>query len=373
MTQTYQQTMLQREGRLERPAVADADVIEVARPFVSVVVPLRNEGQVLERCLRSLLEQSYPEQHIEIIAVDGRSSDYSQKIIQDLMKEFGNLRLCDNPRANTPAGMNVGVRAAKGAIIVIVGAHSVCPQDYIENCVASLDKSGADVVGGPIKTEPTVASLGAQLACAILSNEFGVGNSRFRTGGSEGFVDTVPFGAYRKEVFDQIGLFNESLLRNQDNDLSARVRKAGKKIYFTPLLTAVYFTGTGYIGIIRQTFRKTQWHIRTLRENSRAFGYRHFAPALLVIALGMLGILSLGHVLARVVLASLLTLYLGAGWLYSIRAWQKQSKLITLILPFACIPFHLAYGLGTIFGVRHLFFLNERDSESKDRRAPEST
>ena len=346
--------MLPGKLALKDSMMVGAAIAGDSYPFVSVIVPVRNEEQVLKQCLLSLVGQSYPDHRLEILVIDGRSSDRSREIVQDLMKESHNLRLYDNAKENTPAGMNVGVRAAKGSIIVIAGAHAVYPQTYVQQCVTFLARTGADVVGGPVRTESIADSIGGQLACAILSNGFGVGNSRFRTDGPEGLVDTVPFGAYRRDVFDDIGLFNETLVRNQDNDLSARVRKAGRKIYFSPILTAVYLTSDSYIDLLRQTFRKTQWHIVTLRENRRAFGYRHVAPAAFVVALAILGFLWPGHSLARLCCLSLLGLYLGIGWMYSIYSSKRHSKFVKAILPLACFPFHLAYGLGTIVGVRHL-------------------
>jgi len=323
-------------------------------PFVSVVMPMRNEGKLLEPCLLSLLAQSYPENQLEILVVDGCSSDGSRDVVEKLGAGSTRLLLLDNPAQHTPSGMNVGIRAARGSIIIIAGAHCVYPQRFIENCIVWLGKSGADVVGGPVKTAASSKAFGAQLACAILSSPFGVGNSRFRTSDQEGYVDTVPFGAYRREVFERVGLFNERLIRNQDNDLSARVREAGGKIYMTPALTTVYVPISNYGDLLRQALQKSQWHALTWKANRKALGFRHLCPAAILGISVFLVLLSPWNVPARAILLALGVLYLLLATWFAAHA-EKRSWGVRLVMPFACVLFHFAYGLGTLFGVRRLF------------------
>ncbi|MGH9866391.1 MAG: hypothetical protein ACRD4H_13350, partial [Candidatus Acidiferrales bacterium] len=225
----------------------------------------------------------------------------------------------------------------------------------IEDCVVWLEKTGADVVGGPVKTAASSNRFGAQLACAILSSPFGVGNSRFRTSVQEGYVDTVPFGAYRREVFERVGLFNERLIRNQDNDLSARVREAGGKIYMTPALTTVYVPINNYRDLLRQASQKSQWHAVTFKENRKALGFRHLFPAAFLGGIALLTFLSPWKSLARAILMALGAFYFLLGFWFSIRAEEKRSWAVKIAMPFACLPFHFAYGFGTLFGLRRLF------------------
>lgn len=331
------------------PAVSSSQV-----PFVSVVMPMRNEGKLLEPCLLSLLAQSYPENRFEILVVDGRSSDGSRDVVERLGAGSASLFLLDNPGQHTPSGMNVGIRAARGSIIIIAGAHCVYPRRFIGNCAVWLERTGADVVGGPVKTAASSKAFGAQLACAILSSPFGVGNSRFRTSVQEGYVDTVPFGAYRREVFERVGLFNERLIRNQDNDLSARVREAGGKIYMTSALTTVYVPISNYVDLLRQAFQKSQWHGLTWKENRKALGFRHLCPAAILAISAFLVLLSPWNVPARAILLALGVLYFLLGIWFATHAEEKRSWAVRLVMPFACVLFHFAYGLGTLFGVRRL-------------------
>jgi hypothetical protein len=258
--------------------------------------------------------------------------------------------------------MNVGIRAAAGRIIVIAGAHAMYPADFVENSVVWLSKTGADVVGGPVKTEAASNHFGAKLASLILSSPFGVGNSRFRTSSREGFVDTVPFGAYRRGVFERVGLFNETLVRNQDNDLSERIRRTGGKIYLTPALTVTNKPIRGFVDLLGQAFRKNQWHLPTIRENRRALSFRHLCPAAFVMAGVGLLLFSAWSSIARIALGILLLLYLSAGLWIAFRRESSSPLSLRMTFPFACFLFHFAYGLGTLAGSRYLFKASPRSS-----------
>ena len=323
-------------------------------PMVSIVIPMRNESKYIRSCLDSLVNQTFPPDKYEILVADGRSSDNSRELVSVYQGRTVSVRLLDNQSQTTPAGMNLGIRAAAGEIIIIAGAHTVYPVDFVENCVFWLDKTGADVVGGPVKTEVEGDHFGGRLASLILSSPFGVGDSRFRTSSKEGYVDTVPFGAYRRVILDQVGPFNEKLVRNQDNDLSSRIRLAGGKIYLTSALTTTYIPLRSYAELLRQAFSKSQWHILTLRENVHALGFRHVCPAIFVISSVGLALLSPWSSVARLSLALLLSSYLLLGFWFAIRRETRDSALLRAFMPFACFLFHSAYGLGTFVGLRYL-------------------
>lgn len=322
---------------------------------VSIVVPMRNESGHIRSCLDSLVNQTFAHERYEILVVDGRSTDDSRQIVSSYEKRGVHLRLLDNPSQSTPSGMNAGIRAGVGRIIVIAGAHTTYPSDFVGNCVGWLDKTGADVVGGPVETVVDGDGLSARLVAAILSSPFGVGNSKFRTTRVAGFVDTVPFGAFRREIFDRVGLYNERLVRNQDNELSARIRKAGGRIYLTPELTTHYHPVRNFRGLLKYAFRTSQWHIFAVRENMQSMGLRHFAPAMFLMLLLLLALASLVSELARGLLIGTLCIYITVGLFFSIHAKTEESKNIAFALPFATFCFHIAYGGGTLFGIRYLF------------------
>jgi glycosyltransferase involved in cell wall biosynthesis len=322
---------------------------------VSFVMPVRNEEQHIRASLQSLVDQSYPLSRREIIIIDGCSSDRTKQIVEEIRNRHPQVRCLDNPAGIVPTGMNIGIRAAHGKIIVRVDGHTIYPNNYAENCVRYLGETKADSVGGPCITVAADESLGARLVAAVLSNPFGVGNSKFRTSRDEGYVDTVPFGAFRKEIFDRVGMYNEKLVRNQDNDLNARIRESGGKIYLTPALTTHYHPVGSFRDLLRYTFRTSQWHVFTLRENGSSMGSRHLAPALFLLLLVLLMLASLLSKTALAFLIGLLCAYVLAGFYFSLLPGTGDSWDVALVQPFAAFCFHLAYGGGTLFGLRFLF------------------
>lgn len=321
---------------------------------ISVIVPMRNERSHIKACLDSLLNQTYDRNAFEIIVVDGCSSDGSSETVRSMQLSHTNLLVVDNPSRITPIAMNLGIRKSKYNIIVIAGAHAIYSADFLLNCAKKLRETGADVVGGPVITVPSSDSFGARLTAAVLSSRFGVGNSNFRTCLEEGYVDTVPFGAYRVEILNNVGLFNEKLARNQDNDLSARIRQAGGKIYSSPSIAAIYVPARSFGDLLRQTYKKAQWHVVTLRENLCALSIRHLVPALFLLILVFISAFALEQDWARIVLIMILLAYLTVGFSYSLGSRGDKDLDVALCLPSACFLFHCAYGIGTLLGVRYL-------------------
>ncbi len=317
-------------------------------------MPVRNEEEYIRASLQSLVEQSYPASECEIIVVDGRSSDGTREITEEIRERNPQVRYLDNPAGIVPTAMNIGIRAARGEIIIRADGHNVYPRDYAANCVKYLEETGADNVGGPWATVAADESLSARLVAAILSSPFGVGNSKFRTSREEGFVDTVPFGAFRREIFDRVGMYNEKLVRNQDNELNARIRKAGGKIYITPALTTHYHPVKNFLGLLKYAFRTSQWHIFTLRENRGSMGVRHLAPAMFLLLLLILLPASFASATALAFLIGILCAYILTGFYFSLRAKAEGNWDVAAVQPFATMCFHMTYGAGTLFGLRYL-------------------
>ena len=186
---------------------------QLVRPLVSVIVPSRNEAHRIGPCLESILGNDYPSDRLEILVVDGMSDDGTRTVVESFGARFPQLRLVSNDRKITPAALNLGIAAAQGSVIVRMDAHVEYPRDYISALVALLEESGADNVGGVCRTLPANDSPIARAVALGMSHPLGVGNSHFRIGTSENrWVDTVPFGCYRREVFDRIGTFDEELV-----------------------------------------------------------------------------------------------------------------------------------------------------------------
>src|SRR5262249_9729440 len=198
------------------------------RPRVSVVLAMRDEAPYLRRCLDSLACQTYPHDRIEVLAVDGGSRDGSAAIARAFAGVSPLVRVLDNPRRVTPAGFNTGIRAARGEVIVILGARAAVAPDFIAESVAALERTRADAAGGVVHSSAADGAGAIARAIALaLRSPFGVGDARYRYTTREGETDTVNYGAYRRDVFTRVGLFNESLSWVEDDEFNYRVRAAG--------------------------------------------------------------------------------------------------------------------------------------------------
>ena len=198
-------------------------------PEVSVIVPCRNEVKYIAACLDSVLANDYPKERLEVLVVDGMSEDGTRAVVERYARTCPFIRLVDNPRRVTPAALNLGIASARGSAIMIMGAHAAYPSGYISELVTWLRHSGADAVGGRCVTRPGRESVTGRAIAAAVSHPFGIGNSHFRTGAAEPrWVDTVPFGCYRRDVFERVGVFDEELVRNQDDEFNHRILRQGE-------------------------------------------------------------------------------------------------------------------------------------------------
>lgn len=319
-------------------------------PAISVIVPMRNEMKSISQCLRSLLSQTIPCSEYEIIVVDGMSDDGSTETVLKLQAESQNLRVLKNPAHIMPAGMNIGLRHAASPIVMVAGAHASYPSHYLAACLNYLEKTGADVVGGPLLTWAAGGGFTSRIIAAILSSRFGVGNVAFRTGLKEGWVDTVPYGAYRKEAFDQCGLYDEELVRAQDAELHARMRHRGKRIYQTPALVTYYHPVSSFSTFWRKAFLDGKWQCLAAIRNRQSFALRRFAPVLMVILLAGLGVMTIFFPAMWMLIAAVMLLYLITGFYFG--SSQSGTRLLErILLPFFAFPFHVCYGVGTLAGL----------------------
>jgi len=328
---------------------------EVIVPYVSVIVPCRNEEQYISGCIDSILDTDYPREKVEILIVDGRSTDATREQVIAATRIHPGVRLLDNPKGHTPVAFNIGIRAARGEILMLLGAHSKVAPNYIRLCVDALHKYGADNVGGVMRTLPRSEGLIAHSIVAVLTHRFGVGGSQFRLSGSKAMeVDTVFGGCYRREVFDRIGLFNEDLPASQDFELNYRLRSAGGRIMLVPEIETYYYARSDLRSFIRHNWRNGLWVVLPLRY-SRNFpvSVRHLVP------LGF--ILSLGTSAAAIpVSVSPILTIVGSYSACSIAAAvqvaiRERNVRFLLSLPPMFAALHLTYGLGSLFGALLLF------------------
>jgi succinoglycan biosynthesis protein ExoA len=314
-----------------------------ARPLVSVVLPIRNEAQTIRECLDAVLAQDYGRDHLEIIVAEGGSTDETRAILAEYAAR-GELRVVDNPRGIVPAGLNRAIAAARGEYIVRVDGHTFLAPDYISTCVATLAATGAANVGGPQK--PEARTLLGSLVALVTSSPFGIGDSKFHYSDTPQWVDTVYLGAWPRSLFEQIGGFDESLVRNQDYEFNYRTRRAGRRIWYNPRIRSVYRPRESLRAFIRQYFQYGQWKAIVIRRHPASTRWRHLVAPVFVLALGGLGLLAPVWQGARRLLALVLALYTMAGLAESARLARRQGRWqALLLLPFFFI-LHVSWGSG---------------------------
>jgi len=322
------------------------------QPFVSIIVPTLNEERFIGDCLRSLLQQDYPGDCIEILVSDGRSNDRTRDVVTEIAQECERIQIVDNPQRVTPCALNTALAVAKGSVIVRIDAHCEYPNDYVSRCVQLLQETGADNVGGAWITLPGAETMIAHAIVYAQTSRFGMGGAKYRRESAKpGYVDTVPFGTYRREIFDRIGLFDEELLRNQDNEFNSRIIANGGKIYFDPSIKLKYFSRPTLKGFLRMLWKNGLYHWLVLRKNPKAFRLRHMIPSffLLVLLTTLMG----GFFWKPLWLVGGLTLvtYLaGAMTAASQIAVQHGAKYL-FVMPCVFFLSHIWYGVSTWLGL----------------------
>lgn len=321
------------------------------KPFVTVVMPVLNEAEFIERAVRSLIENDYPADRMEVLVVDGRSTDETREKVAAFSARHPQVRLIDNPKRIQAAAINLGVEQAKGEVIVRLDAHATYPRDYIRRCVEVLRRTGAANVGGVCKTAPGADTQMARAVALLCTQRFGIGGARFRVGGEAGPVDTVAFGVFRREVFDEVGPMDEQLARGEDNEFNARIRRHGMIVYFDPAIRCTYYARSTFGGFMKQLFGNGLYHILTLKVNPRGCSLRHFVPLVFVCALLGLGVGGYFWTPAWWIGAGVLGLYLAADLAASFLASRAHGWWLMAVLPWLFFCAHVCYGVSTLAGI----------------------
>ena len=320
-----------------------------ASTSATIVMPVRNEGTFLRRSLAAVLSQNYPPGRIEVLVADGMSDDDTRAIVNEMMASHPHLRMLDNPARIVPVGMNRAIREARGEVIVRVDGHTIVAPDYVSQCLAALERSSADCVGGPMVSRGE-GRFGEAVAAAT-SSRFGVGGARFHYSQGEEWVDTVYLGAWRRTTFDRIGLFDEEMVRDQDDELNYRLLDQGGRILLSPRIRSSY-TVRGTPGSLwRQYFQYGFWKVRVAQKHPRQVRARQLAPPLF--ALSLVGSAALActspeavHLWGSVPLAYGVVNLAASLAVASVAGWR-----ILPWLPLAYATMHLAYGFGFLTGL----------------------
>ena len=315
-------------------------------PVVSVIVPTRNEARSIDACLAALTSLDAFEA-IEILVVDGMSDDDTAARVRDRAAQDSRIRLLENPARITPAALNIGVRSARAAVIARMDGHTEAPHDYISRGLELLGKTSAWCVGGSMQRVGSDRVSGA-IARATMS-PFGVGDAVHNYSEEPGWVETAFLGMWPRWVFDRIGLFDEELVRNQDDEFSFRIRSAGGGIWMDPSISMRYTPRSSYGAFFSQYREYALWKVRVFQKHPRAARLRHLIPAIWVgaIALGLLltPLSPAGPILAGLAVGAYIVVMGAASWRLrdgDVRARDVFRALATL---------HTAYGVGLLQGL----------------------
>ena len=325
-------------------------------PKVSIIIPCRNEERYIVKNITSILAQDYLGE-LEVIVVDGMSTDKTRELVLD----FDDLRvkLVDNEAQFTPHALNLGVKNATGEIFIILGGHAFLTEWFVRSNVKILKQdSTVGCAGGQILNIHENAA--SELISKAMTSPFGVGNATFRTGGKAGFVDTVAFGAYWKRIHDEIGGFDEDLVRNQDDEYNYKVVKAGYKIYFDPYIVSNYYVRGSYSKLYRQYYQYGYWKVYVNKKHKTITTIRQMIPLFFV--LGLIGGLLLSFIWTFfwLVFLSGIGAYLLLAIASGIRVGKSVLEGLRIALVFPLL--HFSYGLGYLVGIVEFFVLNKKPS-----------
>ena len=323
-------------------------------PFISIIMPCRNEEKHIARCLESILANDYPKDRMEILVLDGMSEDRTREIVASYEQRFACVRLLDNPRKHIPVAMNIGIRAAQGERILKMDAHSTYSREYISRCVHYQDAYGAENAGGIWKMVPGADTATAKAIVLGLGHRFGSGNAKVKIGvDTPTWSDTTAFGCFRKELFERIGEYDENLLSSSDLDLNQRIQAAGGRILLAPDIVVNYRADANLRAFLKHVFADGVWISYVLKFGKKAWSWRHWVPAIFVLSLlvpFLLGaivhplFLWLGLGIAGVYFATNLAV---SWWI----AFQEHDPKLVVLLPVVFALRHLVHGIGTLFGL----------------------
>ncbi len=332
-------------------------------PVISIVIPCRNEKNYIIPCIQSVLHNNYPREKIEVIVCDGKSDDGTFELLKNYSEKNSQLKVFVNEKQTTPFALNLGIKNATGSIIIILGAHAEMHGNYLNTCVNIL-KENPDVwcCGGVLQNE--AKDNVAEIISLAMTSPFGVGNAHFRTGAKDGYVDTVAFGAYRKEVFSLIGLFDEELTRNQDDEFNYRLTKAGKKIWLATDTSVKYFVRGSWKKLWVQYFQYGYWKVFVNRKHKMVTTFRQLIPFFFVLFLIAGIILSCFSVSFLIPFLIILSAYLMGAFVFAARLKNSIGSVIKIA--FAFFILHLSYGTGYLKGVIDFILLRKKSASAHE-------
>lgn len=320
---------------------------------VTIICPIYNEEKYIDKCIHSIINQDYPRDLMELFFIDGLSTDNTQKKVESYIKQYNFIKLFENPQRFVPQALNIGIKQSKGDVIMRIDGHCIYPVNYVSTLVKYLYELNADNVGAVWNTLPARDNSVCRAIAIATSHKFGVGDSKHKIGAKEIIeTDTVPFGCYHRNIFDKIGLFDEELIRNQDDEFNARLTKSGGKIYLIPQLAIDYYARDAINKTAKMYFQYGMFKPLVNKKIGSAATIRQFFPSLFVLGLTVGFLTSFFSKILLIIYISVILLYLLMSIVFSVEKYidYKDIKLI-YILPFMFFTLHISYGLGYWNGI----------------------
>ena len=315
----------------------------------SIVIPCYNEEDHISFCLDSILDQNYNIDLIEIVIVDGLSTDRTQQIIKQYQKTYSNIKFYTNPDRKTPQSLNIGIKNSNSDVIVILGAHTRIQNDFIYYNNKFLNEKNIEVCGG---TQINKGLTYIQNAIGIsMSLPFAMASASYRWSKREQFVDTVVYAAYKKRLFDKIGYFEEDFTISEDAELNWRIRKAGYKIFYSPRIISYYYPRKSIFKFIKQMFRYGILRVNVLKKHLDSIKIVHLVPPIFVISIIILALLALGNIIESKILIFFSLFYFFVNLLFSVLTLSSKKIMFLPIVPLLTFLMHFFWGLGFIVGL----------------------
>jgi cellulose synthase/poly-beta-1,6-N-acetylglucosamine synthase-like glycosyltransferase len=330
-------------------------MVDQGFPRVAVMIPMLNEERFIENCINSVLDQNYPKENLEILVVDGGSRDRSLDIVRELVSKHHCVRLLGATGLNCPAALNCAIAATEADILCKVDAHGYVEQDFLRTAVACFQRDRRLMcIGGPIR--PLARSVVGLSNSVARTSKFGVGHGVNTLGQEEEqLVETVQCGAYRKEIFDAVGGFDETLQFGEDEEMNWRIIQAGHHILYTPSMRFYYFPRETFRSFFMQYHRYGRARVRVVRKHPRFLKGKHVVPSgFIVVLIAMLAASPFSEN-AMLFLLSASAAYSGCSLIASVSSVPRTRPVLVLLLPvsFACL--HFGYGLGFLRGIADWF------------------
>lgn len=319
---------------------------------ISVIIPCRNEERFISLCLDSVIKNDYPKEFLEVFVIDGDSTDGTRDIVESYTERFSFIHLMINKDKTVPYAMNMGIRKASGRYVVRLDAHGEIPENYFSELVGWSRKLNADNVGARWKTEVKNKNPKSLAIQKVLVNKFGVGNSYFRTGVDEvKEVDTVPFGCFRRETLEKVGLYDIRLTRNQDIELNKRIKRNNGKIFLLPHLFSIYYARENFSRIAKNNYQTGLWNLLTIyyTKNYKSLSLRHLIPLFFLLSLIIPAAAAIWFPFLGFISLASLTAYIISVVIVSLSIKEKKDSLYYILIAFVVL--HFSYGTGSLLGL----------------------